>query len=200
MKKKFMLAGMALSAMLAITACGGKAPAPASGTAAAESAAETVTAAAPAETAPEVKESSVAGLYRLESFLGLSGDILVEMFSAGSMDDVRNMFTFDVHEDGTAVFAADGEDPTDLTWTMEGDQITFKSLIPGDGDTLTGTVSEGVMVISIEDEEMILAREDGIEKAQAMAEERKGNSPLADIIGDLEALETEEAAGSEVQK
>ena len=200
MKKRFMLAGMALSAMLALTACGGKAQAPASGTTAAESAAETVTAAAPVETAPEVKEASVAGLYRLESFLGLSGDILVEMFSAGSMDDVRNMFTFDVHEDGTAVFAADGEDPTDLTWTMEGDQITFKSLIPGDDDTLTGTVSEGVMVISIEDEEMILAREDGIEKAQAMAEERKGNSPLADIIGDLEALETEEAAESEVQK
>ena len=180
------------AAVLSVTlaACGGgkkeSVPPTAAGTTAETTAEAEETKAPDGADITEVKEVSPCGIYRLESMFGLTGDTLVKMMGVESMDDIRNSFTFDLKEDGTAVFDTGDGDPVEIKWSLDGDKLT----IGDDKETMEGTLSDGIMRLTMEDTALMLAKEECLEKAMQIAADEAESNPLSGIIDASMALDS----------
>lgn len=101
------------------------------------------------------------GYYRTESLMGISAETLATVLESGSVDEVKNMFTMDLKEDGTCIFNADGDTAT-LYWKAEGGKILLaeKPDISAADEKLEGTIADGIITLDVEGTELRLKKEE----------------------------------------
>lgn len=135
--------------------------------------------AAPEKAAPETTSAFAAnaGTYELYSFLGLSlADYA--MMSGTTEEEAKKSFYVELKEDQSALFNMDNEDPEQVKWKLDGENITLYA--DGDEETLDGTLKDGVLRLSIDGEEIILIREG------AVPPELDAGTGLAALLGEAE--------------
>ncbi len=91
--------------------------------------------------------SDAAGTYVITEMAGVSVDALIQQYKEAGLGDVNaeNLSKLVLGSDGTFTITAQGESDTKGTYTQSGS--TLKLTV--DGDTAEGTLSDGVLSISM---------------------------------------------------
>ena len=108
-----------------------------------------------AKGAEVLNDGTIEGTYYLYTFLGMSVGEFAEMSGIPASEAAKYM-TIEVKGDGSAIFAVEGEDPDEVAFTVDGENYTMEA----DGEKLEGTIKDGLLTISMEGAEVVLARYD----------------------------------------
>ena len=134
------------------------AAAPAAETAAAAAGAETSASAGGASSAasasgePYINDGTTAGLYKLYEMMGMSLLDFAEM-TGQTPQAVSETMQVEIKDDGTANFISDGESNA-VEFKLDGTKFTMTA----EGESLEGTLENGLLTIGEGDEKVILAR------------------------------------------
>ena len=127
------------------------------------------------------------GYYRTESLMGISAETLATVLESGSVDEVKNMFTMDLKEDGTCIFNADGDTAT-LYWKAEGGKILLaeKPDISAAEEKLEGTIADGIITLDVEGTELRLKKEETTHTTET--ETGKENTAVSSVPEDISGV------------
>ena len=102
---------------------------------------------------PEPEEEDYTGVYRLESMWGLPVDLCAGLMEV-EVEEVRDLMVLELREDGTAIFAIEG-DEIELSWWVE-DGTLF---LADETDTLEADIGDGNITLYLdEDMDVILSK------------------------------------------
>ncbi len=92
------------------------------------------------------------GTYKLSGAMGLSLEEFADM-AGMTAEEAADMVQMDLKEKGVVEITFDGETEKG-TWKADGETLTLEDA----GETLTGTIKDGVITIDIEGESMTLTK------------------------------------------
>ena len=139
---------------------------------------------------PYINDGTTAGVYKLWKFMGLSLDEFSEAFGVPK-DQAAEYMQLEIKEDGKAFFTADDE-TNEVELEIDGEKV----VLTADGESMEGTMKDGLITFEMEGTELVLARLTDAAFADAPAEE-KGEATVwtgayTKFVGDEDPAEDEE--------
>ncbi len=92
------------------------------------------------------------GVYKLSSLMGFSLAEYAELMEI-SEEEAADSMTLELKSGGKATWTIDGDSET-MNWSLEGDALTLSD----SSDSLEGTLTDGVITLSVEGMEITLTK------------------------------------------
>ncbi len=99
-----------------------------------------------------INDGTVPGVYKVYRFLDFSLAEFAEMTGVTPEEAAEGM-VLEIREDGSATMALDG-DKTDVDLKIDGEKVTLTA----EGETMEGTLKDGLLKLDFEGQEVVLAR------------------------------------------